>query len=75
MADETNDLCFELIKKQSKVRIDSGYNSDNKIYLWYCQCLVSLLFEKGAQGYLSGSVVECLPLTQGLILGSWDPGI
>ena len=25
-------------------------------------------------GHLGGSVVECLPLAQGVILGSWDGG-
>ena len=29
--------------------------------------------EKANKGHLSGSVVEHMPLGQGMILGSWDP--
>ena len=29
----------------------------------------------GFLGDLGGLLVECLPLAQGVILGSWDPGI
>ena len=28
--------------------------------------------ENVGRGYLGGSVVECLPLVQGMILGFWD---
>ena len=37
-----------------------------------CKTFIPTSTEKVKKGCLGGSAVECLPLAQGMILGSWD---